>query len=72
MRNDPRLEERIADVLAGSGLPMDRRSEVAEELRGHLEQSIASKCEAGLSDDQAVEAVLTEFGSPAVIRKQLR
>jgi len=72
MRNDPRIENRIADVLVGSGLPMDRRSEVAEELRGHLEQSIASKCEAGLSDDQAVEAVLAEFGSPAVIRKQLR
>jgi hypothetical protein len=72
MRNDPRIEGRIADVLVGSGLPVERRSEVAEELRGHLEQSIASKCEAGLSEEQAVQAVLAEFGSPAVIRKQLR
>jgi len=72
MRNDARIENRIADILAGSGLPVDRRSEIAEELRGHLEQSIASKCEAGLSEEQAVQAVLAEFGSPAVIRKQLR
>jgi len=72
MRNDARIENWIADVLVGSGLPVDRRSEIAEELRGHLEQGIASKCEAGLSDEQAIEAVLAEFGSPIVIRKQLR
>jgi hypothetical protein len=72
MRDDPRIEAWIAGVLGGSRLPLERRSEIAEELRGHLEQSIASKCEAGLSDEQAVEAVLAEFGSPAVIRKQLR
>ena len=72
MRDDSRIETRIAGVLVGSGLPLNRRSEIAEELRGHLEQSITCKCEAGQSDEQAVEAVLAEFGSPAVIRKQLR
>jgi len=72
MRDDPRIEAWIAGVLGGSGLPLDRRSEIAEELRGHLEQSVASRCEAGLSDEQALEAVLARFGSPAVIRKELR
>jgi len=72
MGDDPRIEAWIAGVLGGSRLPLERRREIAEELRGHLEQSIASKCEAGLSDEQAVKAVLAEFGSSAVIRKQLR
>jgi hypothetical protein len=72
MRDNPRIEAWIASVLGGSGLPLDRRSEIAEELRGHLEQSVASKREAGLSDEQTLEAVLAQFGSPAVIRKQLR
>jgi hypothetical protein len=72
MRSDPRVEKCIADALAGSGLPVDRRSQIAEELAYHLDQSVASKCEAGLNDEQAVEAALPEFGSPEVIRKQLR
>ena len=72
MRDDSRIEAWIAGVLVGSGLPLNRRSEIAEELRGHLEQSLTCKCEAGQPDEQAVEAALAEFGSPAVIRKQLR
>ncbi|HUW81184.1 MAG TPA: permease prefix domain 1-containing protein [Phycisphaerae bacterium] len=72
MCNNARIENRIADVLVGSGLPADRRSEIVEELREHFEQSIARKRETGLSDEQAVETVLAEFGSPAIIRKQLR
>lgn len=72
MRNDPRIENRIADVLAGSGLPVDRRSEIAEELRGHLEQLVESKRGSGLVDQAAVEAALNDFGPPEVVRRQLR
>lgn len=72
MRDNPKIEHLIVDVLTGTGLPVERRSEIAEELRGHLEQSVAIKCEAGLTVEQAVEVVLAEFGSPAVLRRQLR
>ncbi len=72
MHDDSRIEERIAEVLRGSGLPMERRAEVAEEMRDHLEQAIASKREAGRSDPEAVELALADFGLPQAIRKQLR
>ena len=72
MPNDPRIENRIADVLVGSGLPVDRRSEIAEELRGHLEQLVESKCGSGIADQAAVEAALNDFGPPEVVQRQLR
>lgn len=72
MHKDPRIELRIAAILTGTGLPMERRREVAEELRGHLQQNIASKCASGLQDNDAIASALAEFGSPQVLRKQLR
>jgi hypothetical protein len=72
VREDAKIDQRIAAILVGSGLSLERRAEVAEELRGHLEQLVASQRQAGLPDAQAVEAALTRFGSPQVIRKQLR
>ena len=72
MPNDPRIENRIADVLVGSGLPVDRRSEIAEELRGHLEQLVESKRGSGLVDQAAMEAALNDFGPPQVVQRQLR
>lgn len=66
------VEERVAGALAGSGLPMERRVEVAEELRVHIQQLIDAKLDAGLSKTQAVEAALADFGPPQVIRKHLR
>jgi hypothetical protein len=72
MHEHPRIDRLIEELLTGSGLPVDRRSEIAEELRGHLDQSIARACASGQSQEQAVESVLAEFGSPAVIRGQLQ
>lgn len=72
MRDEARIKERISAILAGSGLPMDRRAEVAEEWRNHLGLSIAAKRERGLTKEAAVAAALDEFGSPRVIRRQLR
>lgn len=72
MHDDPRINRLIEEILAGSGLSIDRRREIAEELRGHLEQSVARRCAGGQSDEQSIQAVLAEFGSPAVIRRQLQ
>ncbi len=72
MRNDPKIESYIAGILDGSHLPLRRRSEVAEELRGHLEQLVESKRGSGLVDQAAVESALNDFGPPEVVQRQLR
>ena len=72
MAEDLKIDQRIEAILTGSGLPMDRRAEVAEELRAHLEQGVARRRKAGLPEDQAIEDALAGFGSPEVIRRQLR
>lgn len=71
MHKDTTIDSHIAAILHQSGLPLKRRAEVADELRCHLEQLIATKESAGLTSELAVEAALADFGSPQVIRKQL-
>ena len=71
MPEDSIIDRRIAAILSGSGLPLERRAEVADELRDHLEQLIAAKQSAGLTNELAVDAALSDFGSPKVIRNQL-
>ena len=72
MPEDSKIDQRIAAILAGSSLPMERRTKVAEELRSHLEESVSGNREAGLSEVEAIEAALADFGSPDIIRRQLR
>jgi len=72
MRDDSAIESRIAEVLAGSRVPVERRAAVAEELRGHLEQLVETKRAGGLDDESAVEAALDDFGPPEAIRQRLR
>ncbi|MHC4444572.1 MAG: permease prefix domain 1-containing protein [Planctomycetota bacterium] len=66
------IEQQITAILKGSGVPMDRREEVADELRVHLDQLISAKLDEGLTQEQAVESALADFGYPDVIRRQLR
>ena len=72
MHDAPRIEQRVQDILAGSGLPPDRRDEVAEELRLHLGQAVAAHLTAGTSEDEAVASALAALGPPARIRRSLR
>ena len=72
MHEHSSIDRRIAAILTGSGLPLERRAEVADELRNHLEQLISAKHSAGLTGEHAVDAALTDFGSPNVIRNQLK
>lgn len=66
------IERWMGSCLAGSGLPVERRAEVADELRSHLEQLVAAKRDAGLPERQACKAALVDFGPPDVLRRQLR
>lgn len=66
------IEERVGAVLFRSGLPVERRAEVGEEMRSHLEEGVSRHGEAGLSASRAIERALAEFGDPRRIRRQLR
>ncbi len=72
MNKHPKIEHSIATILTNCGLPMDRRTEVADELRDHLSQLVDAKCAEGMDEDQAIQTALAEFGSLAAIRRQLR
>ena len=58
-------------MLRGSGLPMERRAETAEEFREHLRASVDRHRRAGLPAEQAVAAALAAFGRPETIRRIL-
>ena len=72
MHEDSNIESWIAAMLTGSGLPVERRAEVVDELRGHIQQRITAYRDAGMLEEQAIEGALADFGSPRVIRCQLR
>lgn len=69
---DEKIEQYVRKVLVGSGLAVERRKDVAEELAQHLEQRIQERQSEGLPRRQAVDAAFEAFGSPAVIRRQLK
>jgi hypothetical protein len=71
MSENPRIESRIQEILRGSRLPAERRAEVAEEFRGHLERLVEARRQANV-DDAATEAALAAFGDVEVIRRHLR
>lgn len=68
---DERIEQHVQIILRGSGLPVDRRAEVACELREHLEQLAARRRGDGSAED-AVEEAMAEFGDVRRIRALLR
>jgi len=70
--DSPRIDGHIAAMLRGSGLPMERRAETAEEFREHLRASVDRHRRAGLPAEQAVAAALAAFGRPETIRRHLR
>lgn len=72
MHEDSIIDRWVGSCLAGSGLPVERRAEVADELRSHLEQLVAGKRDAGLHEQQAGNDALADFGPPDVLRGQLR
>ena len=68
MRWVERLRMRM-EMLFLRGRASDR---LDDELRFHLEQQIAEKVAAGMSEDDARHAAMREFGNPAALRDQAR
>lgn len=72
MRDRPTVDDWIRGVLSGSGLPMARRAEIADEWRDHLRQRIEAKSAGGMTLNDAVQAALNDFGDPTRLRRELR
>lgn len=59
------VDEYLHEVTKQLGsLPAERRDEELREMRQHLDEAAAKSREQGLSEEQAVAAALTRFGTP--------
>lgn len=57
-------------VLVGSCIQKERRQDLFEEIYSHIEISITEKQLQGLSEEQALNIALSEFGTSSEIRNQ--
>ena len=61
-----KLEQYLDRVCRGIGGPRSLRQHVRQELREHLLDAVAQHRAAGMSEDEAVQRALEEFGKPVV------
>lgn len=62
----------LASVLRDTAIEIARRSEIAEEMRSHIEQSAAARRAAGDCPGCAIRGAIDEFGPATVLRGRLR
>ncbi len=65
--NSARLERYLKQ--ATKGLAVKKRAQVAQELRGNLEQHVLDRMVAGVAQDRALEDVLDDFGAPSLVSR---
>ncbi len=66
-----KLEHYLHQVCRSMGGPKALREHVRQELREHLVDAIAQHQKAGLSEQQAIDRALAEFGTPETVRGEL-
>lgn len=66
-----KLEQYLDQVCRGIGGPMEMRRHVRQELREHLLDAIAQHQAAGLSQAEAIDKALAEFGKVEEVRSEL-
>lgn len=67
-----KLEHYLDQVCRGMGGPRSLRQHVRQELREHLLDAVAEHRAAGLSEAEAVERALADFGGPDDLRSELQ
>ena len=72
--SDPRADRDayLDRVAARLHLPEDHASEVIEELRGHLAESVAGLLDEGLTPDQAERESIARLGNPGELADGIR
>lgn len=66
-----KLEQYLDQVCRGIGGPVEMRQHVRQELREHLLDAIAQHKAAGMSEEDALNKALEEFGKPEEVRTEL-
>lgn len=66
-----KLEHYLQQVCRSMGGPKALREHVRQELREHLLDAVAQHQTAGLSEQQAIDRALAEFGTPETVRGEL-
>src|SRR5207244_11592918 len=66
-----RIDRYVEQVCRHIGGPRAMRQHVRQELREHLLDAVAQHRAAGMSEDEAVERALEEFGKPEELRSEL-
>lgn len=66
-----KLERYLDLVCRGIAGPRSLRQHIRQELREHLLDAAAGHKAAGLSEDQAIERALEDFGGPEQVRAEL-
>jgi hypothetical protein len=64
---EPRLVAYLTEVAAGLQGPRSRRAQILAELHDGLDEAIADQARDGLAPDQAADAALDGFGTPAEV-----
>ena len=66
-----KLEQYLDQVCRGIGGPWSLRQHVRQELREHLLDAAAEHRTAGLSEAEALDRALEDFGGPEQVRLEL-
>src|SRR3982750_674781 len=66
-----KLERYLDQVCRGIAGPRSLRHHIRQELREHLLDAAAEHRRAGLSETQALEKALEDFGGPELVRSEL-
>jgi hypothetical protein len=66
-----KLEQYLDQVCRSIGGPKSLRQHVRQELREHLKDAAAGHKAAGLSEDEALNKALADFGGPEEVRSEL-
>jgi hypothetical protein len=66
-----KLEHYLDQVCRSVGGPRSLRQHIRQELREHLRDAMAEHKAAGLSEEQALDRALGEFGKPEDVRSEL-
>src|SRR5262245_22495111 len=66
-----KLEQYLDQVCRGMGGPRALRQHVRQELREHLRDAVAEHKAAGMSEGEALERALADFGGPEAVRAEL-
>jgi hypothetical protein len=64
---EPRLAAYLTEVAAGLHGPRRRRARILTELHDGLDQAVADHARGGLAPEQAADAAIGGFGSPAEV-----